>query len=201
MNSNAPKYTSLELFLKSLSTESLAHWDDIQNALRERKNQLKQELSNIKAKEKELEKAEAKAKKDQEKAEAKAKKDQEKAEAKAKKEQEKAKAKELAKAKKDQEKAEAKAKKDQEKAEAKAKKEQEKAEGKSNKEVKTINTSSFKNFTIWTSGIKGQDNASQGAPTQEELDSYGGRREWKKTKWAELTKDQKDDPAAPWNCC
>ena len=153
MNSTAPKYTSLELFLKSLSIESLDHWDHIQNSLKERKIQLKQELSNIKAKEKELEKAEAKAKKDQEKAEAKAKKDQEKAEA------------------------------------------------KSNKEVKTINTSSFKNFTSWTSGIKGQDNASQGAPTQEELDSYGGRREWKKTKWAELTKDQKDDPAAPWNCC
>ena len=142
MNSTAPKYTSLELFLKSLSIESLDHWDHIQNSLKERKIQLKQELSNIKAKEKELEKAEAKAKKDQEKAEA-----------------------------------------------------------KSNKEVKTINTSSFKNFTSWTSGIKGQDNASQGAPTQEELDSYGGRREWKKTKWAELTKDQKDDPAAPWNCC
>ena len=142
MNSSAPKYTSLELFLKSLSIESLDHWDHIQNSLKERKNQLKQELSSIKAKEKELEKAEAKAKK-----------------------------------------------------------EQEKTEAKSNKEVKTINTSSFKNFTIWTSGINGQDNASQGAPTQQELDSYGGRREWKKTKWAELTKDQKDDPAAPWNCC
>ena len=186
MNSSAPKYTSLELFLTSLTIESLEHWDDIQNSLKERKNQLKQELSQIKAKEKQLEKAQAKAKKDAEKAEAKAKKDQEKAEA---------------KAKKDAEKAQAKAKKDQEKAEAKAKKEQEKTEAKSNKEVKTINTSSFKNFTIWTSGIKGQDNASQGAPTQEELDSYGGRREWKKTKWAQLTKDQKDDPAAPWNCC
>ena len=194
MNSTAPKYTSLELFLKSLSIESLDHWDHIQNSLKERKNQLKQELSSIKAKEKELEKAEAKAKKDQEKAEAKAKKDQEKATAKAKKDQEKATAKATAKAKKDQEKAEAKAT-------AKAKKDQEKAEAKANKEVKTINTSSFKNFTSWTSGIKGQDNASQGAPTQEELDSYGGRREWKKTKWAELTKDQKDDPAAPWNCC
>ena len=90
MNSTAPKYTSLELFLKSLSIESLDHWDHIQNSLKERKIQLKQELSNIKAKEKELEKAEAKAKKDQEKAEAKAKKDQEKAEAKAKKDQEKA---------------------------------------------------------------------------------------------------------------
>ena len=179
MNSSAPKYTSLELYLKSLSIESLDHWDNIQNSLRERKNQLKKELYQIKTKEKELEKAQAKAKKDQEKTQAKAKKDQEKAEAKAK----------------------AKAKKDQEKSHAKAKKDQEKTEEKANKEVKIINTSSFKNFTIWTTGINGQDNASRGAPTQQELDSYGGRREWKKTKWAELTKDQKDDPAAPWNCC
>ena len=164
MNSSAPKYTSLELYLKSLSIESLDHWDNIQNSLRERKNQLKKELYQIKTKEKELEKAQAKAKKDQEKAEA-------------------------------------KAKKDQEKSHAKAKKDQEKTEEKANKEVKIINTSSFKNFTIWTTGINGQDNASRGAPTQQELDSYGGRREWKKTKWAELTKDQKDDPAAPWNCC
>ena len=175
MNSSAPKYTSLELYLKSLSIESLDHWDNIQNSLRERKNQLKKELYQIKTKEKELEKAQAKAKKDQEKTQAKAKKDQEKAEA--------------------------KAKKDQEKSHAKAKKDQEKTEEKANKEVKIINTSSFKNFTIWTTGINGQDNASRGAPTQQELDSYGGRREWKKTKWAELTKDQKDDPAAPWNCC
>ena len=84
MNSSAPKYTSLELYLKSLSIESLDHWDNIQNSLRERKNQLKKELYQIKTKEKELEKAQAKAKKDQEKTQAKAKKDQEKAEAKAK---------------------------------------------------------------------------------------------------------------------
>ena len=85
MNSSAPKYTSLELYLKSLSIESLDHWDNIQNSLRERKNQLKQELSSIKAKEKELEKAQAKAKKDKEKAQARAKKDKEKAEAKLRK--------------------------------------------------------------------------------------------------------------------
>ena len=58
---------------------------------------------------------------------------------------------------------------------------------------------SFNNYSSWTSGIKGQDNACPGAPTQEELDSCGGRREWKKIEWAKLTKEQKDDPDAPWN--
>ena len=58
---------------------------------------------------------------------------------------------------------------------------------------------SFNNYSSWTSGIKGDDNAGPGAPTQEELDSCGGRREWKKIEWAKLTKEQKDDSNAPWN--
>ena len=58
---------------------------------------------------------------------------------------------------------------------------------------------SFNNYSSWTSGIKGQDNAGPGAPSQEELDSCGGRREWKKIEWAKLTKEQKDDSNAPWN--
>ena len=58
---------------------------------------------------------------------------------------------------------------------------------------------SFNNYSSWTSGIKGQDNACPGAPSQEELDSCGGRREWKKIEWAKLTKEQKDAPNAPWN--
>jgi len=206
----------LFIYLKTLTTESLDKWSEIEDALRERKNVLKQEFRETKALEKALAKAEAKSKKDVEKAQEKSKKDAEKADAKAKKEQEKA----DAKAKKEQEKADAKAKKEQEKADAKAQKDTEKTKKQEQDEYLKIlqdihgdtpktkvkkstqtKSSSYKNYSIWTNGIKGQDNAGSGAPTQKELDAYGGRREWKKIQWGILTKEQKDLPTAPWNSC
>ena len=232
MNSTFPQ-SHLIIYLKTLTVESLPKWSDIEDALRERKNVLKQELRETKALEKALAKAEAKAKKDAEKAQEKAKKDAEKARAKAKKDAEKA----QEKAKKDAEKARAKAQKDaekakieQQKADAKAKKEQAKELAKVQEDVEktkkqeqdeylkilqdihgdtpktkvkksTKTQSSYKNYSIWTNGIKGQDNAGSGAPTQQQLDACGGRREWKKIQWGILTKEQKDDPTAPWNSC
>jgi len=205
----------LFIYLKTLTTESLDKWSEIEDALRERKNVLKQEFRETKALEKALAKAEAKSKKDVEKAQEKSKKDAEKADAKAKKEQEKA----DAKAKKEQEKADAKAKKEQEKADAKAQKDTEKTKKQEQDEYlkilqdihgdtpktkvkkSTKTKSSYKNYSIWTNGIKGQDNAGSGAPTQKELDASGGRREWKKIQWGILTKEQKDLPTAPWNSC
>ena len=216
----------LFIYLKTLTTESLDKWSEIEDALRERKNVLKQEFRETKALEKALAKAEAKSKKDVEKAQEKSKKDVEKALAKTKKDAEKA----DAKNKRDAEKADAKAKKEQEKADAKAKKEQEKADAKAQKDTEKTKKqeqdeylkilqdihgdtpktkvkkskktqSSYKNYSIWTNGIKGQDNAGSGAPTQKKLDASGGRREWKKIQWGILTKEQKDLPTAPWNSC
>ena len=181
MNSTFPQ-SHLIIYLKTLTTESLDKWSEIEDALRERKNVLKQELRETKALEKALAKAEAKAKKDAEKAQEKAKKDAQKADAKAREDVEKTK-----------------------------KQEQDEylkilqgihgdtPKTKVKKSTKT--QSSYKNYSIWTNGIKGQDNAGFGAPTQKELDSSGGRREWKKIQWGILTKEQKDDPTAPWNSC
>jgi membrane protein involved in colicin uptake len=203
MNSTFPQ-SHLIIYLKTLTTESLDKLSEIEDALRERKNVLKQELRETKALEKALAKAEAKAKKDAEKAQEKAKKDAEKAKAKAQKDAEKA----QEKAKKDAQKADAKAREDVEKT-----KKQEQDEylkilqgihgdtPKTKVKKSTKTQSSYKNYSIWTNGIKGQDNAGFGAPTQKELDSSGGRREWKKIQWGILTKEQKDDPTAPWNSC
>jgi membrane protein involved in colicin uptake len=195
----------LFIYLKTLTTESLDKWSDIEDALRERKNVLKQEFRETKALEKALAKAEAKSKKDVEKALAKTKKDAEKADAKTKKDAEKA----DAKAKKEQEKADAKAQKDTEKTKKQEQDEYLKilqdihGDTPKTKVKKSTQTksSSYKNYSIWTNGIKGQDNAGSGAPTQKELDAYGGRREWKKIQWGILTKEQKDLPTAPWNSC
>ena len=194
----------LFIYLKTLTTESLDKWSEIEDSLRERKNVLKQEFRETKALEKALAKAEAKSKKDVEKAQEKSKKDVEKA---------------LAKTKKDAEKADAKAKKEQEKADAKAQKDTEKTKKQEQDEYlkilqdihgdtpktkvkkSTKTQSSYKNYSIWTNGIKGQDNAGSGAPTQKKLDASGGRREWKKIQWGILTKEQKDLPTAPWNSC
>ena len=192
MNSTFPQ-SHLIIYLKTLTTESLDKWSEIEDALRERKNVLKQEFRETKALEKALAKAEAKAKKDAEKAQEKAKKDAEKAKA---------------KAQKDAEKAQEKAKKDAEKTKKQEQDEYLKilqgihGDTPKTKVTKSTKTqSSYKNYSIWTNGIKGQDNAGSGAPTQKELDASGGRREWKKIQWGILTKEQKDDPTAPWNSC
>ena len=50
---------------------------------------------------------------------------------------------------------------------------------------------SYQNFCKWS---KGDD-----APTEEELTEAGGRREWLKKAWSELTKDAQNAPDAPWN--
>ena len=210
MNSTFPE-SHLIIYLKTLTVESLPKWSDIEDALRERKNVLKQELRETKALEKALAKAEAKAKKDAEKAQEKAKKDAEKARAKAQKDAEKAKI--------EQQKADAKAKKEQAKELAKVQEDVEKTKKQEQDEYlkilqdihgdtpktkvkkSTKTQSSYKNYSIWTNGIKGQDNAGSGAPTQQQLDACGGRREWKKIQWGILTKEQKDDPTAPWNSC
>ena len=208
MNSTFPQ-SHLIIYLKTLTVESLPKWSDIEDALRERKNVLKQELRETKALEKALAKAEAKAKKDAEKAQEKAKKDAEKARAKAQKDAEKSKI--------EQQKADAKAKKEQAKELAKVQEDVEKTKKQEQDEYlkilqdihgdtpktkvtkSTKTQSSYKNYSIWTNGIKGQDNAGSGAPTQQQLDACGGRREWKKIQWGILTKEQKDDPHAPWN--
>ena len=210
MNSTFPE-SHLIIYLKTLTVESLPKWSDIEDALRERKNVLKQELRETKALEKALAKAEAKAKKDAEKAQEKAKKDAEKARAKAQKDAEKSKI--------EQQKADAKAKKEQAKELAKVQEDVEKTKKQEQDEYlkilqdihgdtpktkvkkSTKTQSSYKNYSIWTNGIKGQDNAGSGAPTQQQLDACGGRREWKKIQWGILTKEQKDDPTAPWNSC
>ena len=205
MDSTFPQ-SHLIIYLKTLTTESLDKWSEIEDALRERKNVLKQELRETKALEKALAKAEAKAKKDAEKAQAKAKKDAEKAQAKAKKDAQKAQEKALKDAEKAQEKADAKAQKDAEKTKKQEQEEYLKilqdihGDTPKTKVTKSTKTqSSYKNYSIWTNGIKGQDNAGSGAPTQQQLDACGGRREWKKIQWGILTKEQKDDPHAPWN--
>ena len=183
----------LFIYLKTLTTESLDKWSEIEDALRERKNVLKQEFRETKALEKALAKAEAKSKKDVEKAQEKSKKDAEKADAKAKKEQEKA----DAKAQKDTE----KTKKQEQDEYLKILQDIHGDTPKTKVKKSTKTKSSYKNYSIWTNGIKGQDNAGSGAPTQKELDASGGRREWKKIQWGILTKEQKDLPTAPWNSC
>ena len=170
MNSTFPQ-SHLIIYLKTLTTESLDKWSEIEDALRERKNVLKQEFRETKALEKALAKAEAKAKKDAEKAQEKAKKDAEKT-------------------------------KKQEQDEYLKILQGIHGDTPKTKVTKSTKTqSSYKNYSIWTNGIKGQDNAGSGAPTQKELDASGGRREWKKIQWGILTKEQKDDPTAPWNSC
>ena len=205
MDSTFPQ-SHLNIYLKTLTVESLDKWSEIEDALRERKNVLKQELRETKALEKALAKAEAKAKKDAEKTQAKAKKDAEKAQAKAKKDAQKAQEKADAKAQKAQDKVDAKAQKDAEKTKKQEQEEYLKilqdihGDTPKTKVTKSTKTqSSYKNYSIWTNGIKGQDNAGSGAPTQQQLDACGGRREWKKIQWGILTKEQKDDPHAPWN--
>ena len=157
------------LALDNFSITDLENWSMIENALKQRKKDLKQELRDTKAKEKALVKEEAK----------KLKKD-------AKEQQKKLTAEEKDKAN------------DYEKTRESL---QSIIMRGVRKQAKTNKPKapSFNNYSAWTSGIKGDDNAGQGAPTQEELDSCGGRREWKKIEWAKLTKEEKDSKDAPWN--
>jgi|TARA_B110000483_G_C17993357_1_gene464394 hypothetical protein len=160
---------AFELALNNFSVDDLENWSMIQDALKQRKKDLKQELRETKSKEKSLKKEDAKKQKKEEK------------------EQQK----KLTADEKDKE------------------NDYEKTRGSLQaiimrgvrKEAKTNKPKapSFNNYSAWISGIKGDDNAGPGAPTQEELDSCGGRREWKKIEWAKFTKEQKDSKDAPWN--
>ena len=49
----------------------------------------------------------------------------------------------------------------------------------------------YQNFTRYSNGEDG--------PTDTEISEAGGKREWLKTQWSELTKDQQTADDAPWN--
>ena len=49
----------------------------------------------------------------------------------------------------------------------------------------------YQNFTRYSNGEDG--------PTDTEISEAGGKREWLKTQWTELTKDQQTADDAPWN--
>tara|TARA_Y100000022_G_scaffold184012_1_gene178688 strand:- start:772 stop:1275 length:504 start_codon:yes stop_codon:yes gene_type:complete len=160
---------AFELALNNFTVDDLDKWSMIEDALKQRKKVLKQELRDTKAKEKALEKEELKKQKKE-----------------AKEQQKKLTAEEKDKAN-DYEKT-------RESLQAIIMRGVRK-QAKTNKPK----APSFNNYSAWTSGIKGEDNAGPGAPTQEELDACGGRREWKKIEWAKLTKEEKDSKDAPWN--
>ena len=157
------------LALDNLSIDDLENWSMFEDALKQRKKDLKQELRDTKAKERALEKEVLKKQKKEENEQKKKLSADEKDKA------------------NDYEKT-------RESLQAIIMRGVRK-QAKTNKPK----APSFNNYSAWTSGIKGDDNAGPGAPTQEELDACGGRREWKKIQWAKLTKEEKDSKDAPWN--
>ena len=201
--------TTFKQAIASLTVSDYEYIDQICLMLKERKKEIRLEKAQILKAEKESQKTAAKALKEQEKAAAKALKEQEKAVIKAhnqaKKQQEKAQAQALRIA----EKAQKDAQKAAEKAAEKAKKD---AQRKAEKDANTLaklqlttlkhakkeaavspksKNSSYQNFTKWAKSDDG--------PSEELINAAGGRREWLKTEWASLTKEQKSAVDAPWN--
>ncbi len=195
--------------IANLTVSDYEHIDQICLMLKERKKEIRLEKAHILKAEKDAQKAAAKVLKEKEKAAAKALKEQEKAVIKAhnqaKKQQEKA----QAQAHRIAEKAQKTAQKSAEKAAEKAKKDaQKKAEKDANTLAKLQLTtlkhakkeaagspksknSVYQNFTKWAKSDDG--------PSEELINAAGGRREWLKTEWASLTKEQKSAVDAPWN--
>ena len=150
-------------------------------------------------------KAAEKAEKDALKAAEKAQKDALKAAEKAEKDAKKAEE----KAERDAKKAEEKAKKDAKKTAEKAEKDSAKKAEKAAKTLEKLQTAvlknakkdvagspkaknwAYQNFTRWAQGEDG--------PSEEEISSAGGRREWLKSEWATLTTEQRGAEDAPWN--
>ena len=161
----------------------------------------KSEKDSVKA----AEKAAAKALKDEAKAVEKAEKDALKAAEKAEKDALKA----TEKAEKDAVKAAEKAEKDALKATEKAEKDAVKAAEKAAKTLEKLQVVTLKhakreaagspkaknwayqNFTRWAKGEDG--------PSEEEISAVGGKRDWLKSEWTALTKEQQGAEDAPWN--
>ena len=158
--------------VENLTVDDYEHIDQMCVILKTRKKELRTEKSEILKAEKAAEKAAAKARKYWDKAAEKAEKDAVKAAEKAEKEAHK-------KAEKD-----AKA---LEKLQAAALKHA-KREAVGSPKAKNW---AFQNFTRWAKGDDG--------PSEEEISAAGGRRDWLKTEWATLTKEQQQAVDAPWN--
>ena len=161
----------------------------------------KTEKDDDKAARKSAEKAEKDAIKAAEKAEKDAIKAAEKAEKDASKEAEKAEKdaiKAAEKAEKDASKEAEKAEKDALKAAEKAVKTLEKLQGAAVKHAKKEAAGSpkaknwaYQNFTRWSKGDDG--------PSEEEISAAGGKRDWLKSEWSLLTREQQGALDAPWN--
>tara|TARA_B100001173_G_scaffold224203_1_gene194305 strand:- start:72 stop:659 length:588 start_codon:yes stop_codon:yes gene_type:complete len=184
--------------IANLSLSDYEHIDQICLMLKERKKEIRLEKAQILKAEKESQKAAAKALKEQEKAVIKAhnqaKKQQEKAQAQAHRIAEKA----QKTAQKSAEKAAEKAQKDAQKKAAKDANTLAKLQLTTLKHAKKeaadspkSKNSVYQNFTKWAKSDDG--------PSEELINAAGGRREWLKTEWASLTKEQKSAVDAPWN--
>jgi hypothetical protein len=210
-------------FINSVANLTVAdyeHIDEMCVMLKTRKKELRIEKSEMLKADKAAEKATAKALKDEAKAAQKTEKDDdkaarkaaekaekdaikaaEKAEKDASKEAEKAEKdarKEAEKAEKDARKAAEKAEKDALKAAEKAAKTLEKLQGAAVKHAKKEAAGSpkaknwaYQNFTRWSKGDDG--------PSEEEISAAGGKRDWLKSEWSLLTREQQGALDAPWN--
>ena len=193
----------------NLTVADYEHIDQMCLILKARKKELRTEKSEMLKADKAAEKAAAKALKDAAKSAEKSEKDSVKAAEKAAAKALKDEAKAVEKAEKDALKAAEKAEKDALKATEKAEKDAVKAAEKAAKTLEKLQVVTLKhakreaagspkaknwayqNFTRWAKGEDG--------PSEEEISAVGGKRDWLKSEWTALTKEQQGAEDAPWN--